>query len=88
MTRYRYEKGALVSVAATLVILVAGLASAAVPAGAAFPGANGKIAFTSDRNTGAGVVNPEGDSEIFAMNPDGSGVEQLTKNADFDRAPE
>ena len=88
MPRYRYRKGTLVTIAATLAILAAGLVSATGPAGAAFPGANGKIAFTSDRNTGDGVINPEGDDEIFAMNPDGSGVEQLTVNIDEDSAPE
>jgi Tol biopolymer transport system component len=45
------------------------------PAEAAFPGAKGKIAFASDRIT---TDNPEGDFEIFAMNPDGTGIEQLT----------
>ena len=55
---------------------------------AAFPGGNGKIAFESDRTTGKGVNNPTGDSEIFTMNRDGSGVTQLTNNTadDFDPA--
>ena len=58
------------------------------PAKAAFPGSNGKIAFASSRTTGAGVDNPEGDSEIFTMNPDRTGIEQLTFNDtnDFDLA--
>jgi Tol biopolymer transport system component len=42
-----------------------------MPAHAAFPGANGKIAFNSTPPTGA-------KSQIFVMNPDGSGVVQLT----------
>jgi Tol biopolymer transport system component len=44
---------------------------------AAYPGLNGKIAFDSRR------AHPEWDShnsEIFIMNPDGSGVVQLTDN--------
>jgi Tol biopolymer transport system component len=51
------------------------------PAEAAFPGGNGKIVFTSERTTGTGVDNPEGDEEIFTMNPNGTGVTQLTKNS-------
>src|SRR5688500_2402207 len=61
--------------------LLAGLpaANGTAPAGAAFPGANRKIAFSSDR---------AGDNEIFAMNPDGTEVEQLTFNngSDYDPA--
>jgi len=38
---------------------------------AAFPGANGQIAFVSDRN---------GSRDIYVMNADGSGVTQLTNN--------
>ena len=60
---------------------------AAGPAGAAFPGANGEIFFASDRTTGPGVVNPEGDGEIFAMQPDGTGLRQLTKNGSSDTDP-
>ena len=59
-----------------------------VPAEAsAFPGANGKIVFSSSRTTGTGVSNPEGDFEIFAMNPDGTGFKQLTKNTANDLDP-
>jgi Tol biopolymer transport system component len=63
---------------AFLALLLAAVAAAAVvplgtePAEAAFPGANGKIAFASNR----GAV----DYEIFAMKPDGTGLEQLTDN--------
>jgi Tol biopolymer transport system component len=61
------------------------LASVAIhPAEAAFPGANGKIVFASNRTSGKGVNNPEGDYELFAMKPDGNGLEQLT----FDTANE
>lgn len=45
---------------------------------AAFPGGNGKIAFMSYR---------DGDGEIFVMNPDGTGVTQLTFNTIFDSSP-
>ncbi len=39
-----------------------------------------KIVFDSNRTTGTGVNNPTGDYEIFKMNPDGTGVKQLTTN--------
>src|ERR687894_1541234 len=67
-------------------LLLAALAGTAREAEATFPGNNGKIAFASDRTTGEGVNNPEGDFEIFTMDRDGTGFEQLTGNAalDFD----
>ncbi len=56
-------------------MLVAAVVAAAgprpEPAGAAFPGANGKIAFASDR---------DGDYEIYVMNADGTGVTRLTNS--------
>ena len=48
------------------------------PAEAAFPGQNGKIAFTSDR---------DGNSEIYSMNPNGQGLDRLTNNPQSDRDP-
>jgi Tol biopolymer transport system component len=45
--------------------------AAAEPAGAAFRGANGKIFFESTRT---------GSSQIFSMNPNGSGVTNVTSN--------
>ena len=60
----------------------------AKPAEAAFPGENGLIAFASNRATGEGVDNPEGDFEIFTMNPDGTDLTQLTHNAAFDFDPD
>jgi Tol biopolymer transport system component len=57
------------------------------PAEAAFPGGNGTIAFQSHRTSGPGVNNPEGDSEIFAMKPDGKGIEQITTNPSVDFGP-
>ena len=71
---------------ATLVALMA-LAGTAREAQAAFPGNNGKIAFASKRTTGEGVDNPTGDSEIFKMNPDGTGLKQLTFNTASDTNP-
>lgn len=56
------------------------------PAQATFTGANGKIVFVSNRNTPQNT-NPEGDFEIFTMNPDGSELRQLTNNAATDSEP-
>ena len=74
-----------------LVLLLAALAAGLLlvlvgnkPAEAAFPGTNDKIAFVSNRVTD---TNPTGDSEIFAMNPDGTGIEQLTFNTTSDHNP-
>ena len=56
------------------VICVGGLAAGVSPALGAFPGANGKIAFDSDRHGG--------DTDIWTMNPSGSNLDNLTRNAD------
>lgn len=48
------------------------------PASAAFPGANGKIAFYSNR---------DGNYEIYAMSADGSSQVRLTNNAATDSDP-
>lgn len=71
------------------VCLLAGLAALAAlasipaltaspPAQAAFPGANGQIACEGFR---------DGDSEVYRMNPDGSGITYLTENAVRDGDP-
>ena len=60
------------------------------PAEAAFPGANGKIAFASDRLTPDNPIPPgqtSPDYEIFAMKPDGTKIEQLTSNTADDLYP-
>jgi hypothetical protein len=49
-----------------------------LPAQAAFPGANGKLAYDS------GV---DGDVEIYTVNPDGTGKTQLTNNSGYDARP-
>jgi Tol biopolymer transport system component len=74
--------------AMALVALLLALAGTAKEAEATFPGENGKIAFASNRTSGEGVNNPEGDFEIFTMNQDGTGLTQLTENAAFDSNPE
>ena len=64
--------------AAAAAIVLAGLllelAGTARDAEATFPGDNGKIAFASNRTTGEGVNNPEGDFEIFMMDRDSTGL--------------
>jgi hypothetical protein len=73
--------GALATVAGVLVavgMLMLIMVSLVEPAGAAFPGQNGKIAFTSAR---------DGNSEIYTMNPNGQGVDQLTNNNASDELP-
>jgi Tol biopolymer transport system component len=62
----------------TVAVVVTALAASARPSFAAFPGANGKIAFTSDRS---------GNDEIYVMNADGSGQTNLTNNPADDGRP-
>jgi len=64
--------------------LVTGLATAPASADAT---QSRLIAFASNRISGEGVHNPEGDYEIFTMRADGTHVTQLTDNAAFDFAP-
>ena len=54
------------------------LTQAARPAEATFPGTNGKIVFES---------NQDGSMEIYAMNPDGKGLTNLTNNQGLDGFP-
>jgi TolB protein len=53
-------------------------ACAASPADAALPGQNGQIAFSSDR---------DGNREIYVINPDGSGLANVTNDAATDDWP-
>jgi TolB protein len=57
---------------------MAALVALVRPGLAAFPGANGKLVFTSDR---------DGNAEIYAMNADGSGQANLTTNPASDSDP-
>ena len=66
------------ALAVTAAALAAGVVLGPGPAESAFPGANGKIAFTSDR---------DGNPEIYVMNADGSGVTRLTNNPAADDEP-
>jgi TolB protein len=78
MTRINHL-GALTAAAGVLVaagMLMLMMVALVKPAGAAFPGQNGKIAFTSTR---------DGNSEIYTMNTAGGALDRLTNNpaADF-----
>ena len=74
----------LTLVLGTALAAVVATAGTAQQAEAAIPN---KLVFTSNRATGTGVDNPTGDYEIFSMNPDGSGIKQLTSNSVNDYEP-
>jgi Tol biopolymer transport system component len=57
-----------------LTVVIAALAATAVPAQAAFPGANGRISFSSTRS---------GDVEVFTMNSNGSAQTNRTNTILF-----
>ena len=71
-------------VLARQVALIAAVALLGLPsaAHAAFPGANGKIAFVSDRDAPG-----TGTTDIYTMNPDGSDVRRLTTDSHSDDHP-
>jgi Tol biopolymer transport system component len=64
---------AVILIASVLVAIVA-----AKPAGAAFPGKNGKMTFVSTR---------DGNEEIYVMDPNGTDQTRLTNNPAFDALP-
>lgn len=86
-TRASMTTVAAAIVSAGLLVTLAGTALAESEE-ATFRSENGEIAFASNRTTGEGVDNPEGDFEIFTMEQDGTGITQLTKNAAFDFDPD
>jgi len=61
------------------------LASTAPEAETTFPETNARITFASERTMG--VDNPTGDSEIFTIKPDGTGLTQLTFSTVNDYEP-
>jgi ATP-dependent protease ClpP protease subunit len=75
----------LVTMAALVTAMVL-LIAATRPAGAAFPGSNGKIVFHSTRSIVVGDPSTT-DTEIFSMNANGTGLTQLTVNAVQDFNP-
>jgi Tol biopolymer transport system component len=59
--------------------LIIGLVGAAAPAHATFQGGNGRIAFTS---------NASGNNEVYTINPDGSGIVNVTNDPSDDGRPD
>jgi Tol biopolymer transport system component len=74
----------LVLVAALVAVML--LLVATKPAGAAFPGSNGQIVFHSADSLAVGDPSTS-DTEIFSMNSNGTGLAQLTVNAEQDFNP-
>ena len=72
-------KVTLLIVTGVLAACLVALVSAAGPVKAAFPGENGKIAFTSYRD--------DNDAEIYVVNADGSGQTNLTNHPARDQNP-
>jgi len=75
-TTNHYLKALAVLVA--LAVAMSSLLEQARPANAAFPGTNGKIALTSNR---------DGNPEIYSLAPDGSNPTNLSKNSAHDQDP-
>jgi TolB protein len=73
MTTYRILGAMSVVVAAVLVAVFLLVLGGMRPADAAFPGNNGKIAFSATNN-----------SDIYSINPDGTDLSQLTNAPEFD----
>ena len=69
----------LAALGAAAALTAVAAAALAGPAAAAFPGANGKLAFT-------GTVGTQ-PSEVYVVNTDGSGLVNLTNDASDDSAP-
>jgi dipeptidyl aminopeptidase/acylaminoacyl peptidase len=68
--------------AAVAVACAVALSALSEKAEATFPGKNGRIAYAS-----YDAPFPKGDSEIYTINPDGSGKTQLTNNNTDDLDP-
>jgi Tol biopolymer transport system component len=67
----------LLQTLAAMATAAAGIALAAAPAGASFPGANGRIVFSSDRPAAYGGTS----FELYSMAGDGSDLRRLTYNS-------
>jgi Tol biopolymer transport system component len=68
-------KAALLAIAVALAACLVALVGTAKPAGATFPGANGKIAYV--RND----LGDDYDSNIYSMNPEGTAQTNLTNRS-------
>src|SRR5918999_725879 len=80
--RLNHLRAALLAVAAAGLLATVGLVVVlyAQPAEANFPGKPGKIAYS-------GLDAPNGDYEIYTIDPNGGGKKQLTDNSLDDREP-
>jgi tricorn protease-like protein len=78
-----FLKVSMVTTAAILAACLLALVGTTKPAGATFPGVNGKIAFSRDRGGDS-----DGDAEIYRMNADGSHLTRLTNNSVDDTQPD
>src|SRR5687768_11413103 len=63
-----------------VVVLALAFLAAVAPAKAAFPGQNGKLAFSG--------WGDDGYSGIFVVNPNGTGLTRLTTNLSRDQSPD
>ena len=77
MTSQQSGRGRVATAIAGLAIVI-GFLAAVGPAQGAYPGANGRIAFESNR---------DGNLEIYSMNPDGSDQVNLTNDPAEDPDP-
>ena len=82
MTRRTVRLSASVVAAAALLACLLALLAGTRDAGAAFPGENGRIVFSSDRD------DPYQDFDIYTVRPDGSGLRQLIDAPGYDVSPE
>jgi len=85
MSKITNQLGAMAAAAGALVavgLLMLMVMVEAGPAEAAFPGKNGRIAYSSYDGPF-----PKGDYEIYTINPDGSGKTKLTHNDTDDIDP-
>ena len=78
--RVNLIKVALLAIAVTLAACLVAFVGTTRPAGATFPGSNGKILFTKDGVGGA--------QDIYVMNADGTGQVNLTNSPENDAEPD
>jgi hypothetical protein len=85
MTRLKTRLGQM----AVAALLSTGLLAVALAdsADATSHGKNGMVAFESNRTTGKDVDNPTGNTGIFTVKPDGTDLEQPTRDKADDFSP-
>jgi hypothetical protein len=83
VVRTSYFRAFVVLAAIVVAALVGGVVILVKPTEAAFPGANGKIAFSVYGQHGGGSFQ----NEVYAMNPDGTAQTKLTNNPAEDTGP-